>query len=59
MWNFSRDKTKDVFNELNMVDVPILVFSAGLGDTVEGVLTACNVLLPNVEVSENWCILMI
>lgn len=32
-------------------NVPILVFSAGLGDTVEVVLKHFNVLLPNVKVN--------
>lgn len=36
---------------MNQVNIPILVFSAGLGDSVEAVLRHCEVLLPNVEVS--------
>lgn len=46
-----RENTKEFFHELNQANIPILVFSAGLGDTVEAVLKHCEVLLPNVEVS--------
>lgn len=48
---FYRENTKEFFSELNKMNIPILVFSAGLGDTVEAVLRHCEILLPNVEVS--------
>ncbi|CAG9856400.1 unnamed protein product [Phyllotreta striolata] len=49
-----RDGTKELFEELHKADVPVLVFSAGLGDTVQAVLKHFNVNLPNVEVISNF-----
>lgn len=45
-----RDGTTDFLRTLNQYDVPILVFSAGLGDTIRCVLRHYDVLLPNVKV---------
>ncbi|KAJ8964053.1 hypothetical protein NQ314_005194 [Rhamnusium bicolor] len=49
-----RDGSKELFDELCAAKVPVLVFSAGLGDTVMSVLKHCDVLLPNVEVVSNF-----
>ncbi|KAJ8975223.1 hypothetical protein NQ317_014527 [Molorchus minor] len=49
-----RDGTTELFAKLYAENVPVLVFSAGLGDTVVSVLKHCNVLLPNVEVVSNF-----
>lgn len=51
---YYREHSKEFFTELNKDNIPILVFSAGLGDIVVAVLEHCGVLLPNVEVSENY-----
>lgn len=45
-----RTGTRHMFDDLNALDIPILVFSAGLGDSVVAILKATNVMLPNVEV---------
>lgn len=45
-----RTGTKCMFENLNALDIPILVFSAGLGDSVVAILKVNNVFLPNVEV---------
>lgn len=45
-----RDGTNDLFIHLNRLQVPVMVFSAGLGDSVNAVLKESNVLLPNVQV---------
>lgn len=45
-----RSGTEQMFNHLNTLDIPILVFSAGLGDSVVAILKATNVFLPNIEV---------
>lgn len=45
-----RDGTHKMFHELNSLDVPILVFSAGLGDSVVAILEETNTKLPNVKV---------
>lgn len=45
-----RTGTQHMFEHLNDLDIPILVFSAGLGDSVVAILKANNVFLPNVEV---------
>lgn len=42
--------TKDMFENLHALGIPILVFSAGLGDSVVAILKATKVFLPNVEV---------
>ncbi|XP_056635256.1 7-methylguanosine phosphate-specific 5'-nucleotidase-like [Diorhabda sublineata] len=49
-----RDGTKELFESLEANNVPILVFSAGLGDTVVAVLKHCQVYLSNVEVVSNF-----
>lgn len=45
-----RDGTHDMFNDLNALKVPVLVFSAGIGDTVQAMLQAADVLMPTVKV---------
>lgn len=47
-----RDGTHELFADLNKMSVPILVFSAGLGDSVLAVLNQANVMQPNVKVGE-------
>uniref|UniRef100_A0A6B2EE76 5'-nucleotidase n=1 Tax=Phlebotomus kandelakii TaxID=1109342 RepID=A0A6B2EE76_9DIPT len=49
-----RDGTEALFNELYRQQVPVLVFSAGLGDSVVSVLKHASVLLPNVKVVSNF-----
>ncbi|XP_012279752.1 7-methylguanosine phosphate-specific 5'-nucleotidase [Orussus abietinus] len=49
-----RDGTKDLFEKLFEAKVPILVFSAGLGDVVEAVLKDQDVLFKNVKVISNF-----
>nr|XP_023030478.1 7-methylguanosine phosphate-specific 5'-nucleotidase [Leptinotarsa decemlineata] len=49
-----RTGTNEFFKKLHEANVPVLVFSAGLGDTVVAVLKHCEVLLPNVEVVSNF-----
>lgn len=46
-----RDGTAELFKDLNKANVPILVFSAGLGDLVVAVLKHCDVLFSNVKVN--------
>lgn len=40
-----------MMEDLSRVNVPVLVFSAGLGDSVVAVLKHNKVLYPNVKVS--------
>ncbi|XP_033216860.1 7-methylguanosine phosphate-specific 5'-nucleotidase-like [Belonocnema kinseyi] len=49
-----RDGTKSLMERLNAANVPVLVFSAGLGDMVEAILKHNGVLLPNVELISNF-----
>ncbi|XP_057340681.1 7-methylguanosine phosphate-specific 5'-nucleotidase [Microplitis mediator] len=49
-----RDRTKELIDRLNKAAVPVLVFSAGLGDVVEAVLKFHDVLLSNVKVISNF-----
>lgn len=45
-----RDGTFEMFNDLNALKVPILVFSAGIGDTVSSILQQAGVMMPTVKV---------
>ena len=49
-----RDRTQDLFIKLKNLNVPILVFSAGLGDIVECILRQQGVLLENVNIISNF-----
>jgi cytosolic 5'-nucleotidase 3 len=49
-----RDGTEKLFNDLNDLEVPCLVFSAGLGDCVLSVLKHAKVMHPNVKVVSNF-----
>lgn len=49
-----RDGTKELFAKLNNAEVPVLVFSAGLGDVVEAVLRHQGVLFDNMKVISNF-----
>ncbi|XP_032453943.1 7-methylguanosine phosphate-specific 5'-nucleotidase-like [Nasonia vitripennis] len=49
-----RDRTKELFTRLQALNVPILVFSAGLGDVVEAMLRHQGVLYDNVNVISNF-----
>lgn len=52
--NALRDGTHEMFRELDRYNIPCLVFSAGLGDSVMSVLKHANVLYPNVKVVSNF-----
>lgn len=49
-----RDGTKDMFEYTNKLNVPVLVFSAGLGDCIMAVLKHENVFYPNVKLVSNF-----
>ncbi|CAH0560044.1 unnamed protein product [Brassicogethes aeneus] len=49
-----RDGTNIAFDMLHQEEVPVLVFSAGLGDIVKLVLNQKDVLLPNVKIVSNF-----
>lgn len=49
-----RDGTEELFEKLYNAQVPIVIFSAGLGDMVEAVLRYHNVLYDNVKVISNF-----
>ncbi|XP_011693801.1 PREDICTED: 7-methylguanosine phosphate-specific 5'-nucleotidase [Wasmannia auropunctata] len=52
--NILRDGTEELFEKLADARVPIVVFSAGLGDIVEVVLRYHNALFDNVRVISNF-----
>lgn len=52
--NVLRDGTEEMFEKLNKAKVPIVVFSAGLGDMVEGVLRCHNAFYDNVQIISNF-----
>ncbi|XP_012524981.1 7-methylguanosine phosphate-specific 5'-nucleotidase [Monomorium pharaonis] len=52
--NILRDGTEKFFEKLYDARVPIVVFSAGLGDIVEAVLRYHNALFDNVKVISNF-----
>ncbi|KOC70203.1 Cytosolic 5'-nucleotidase 3, partial [Habropoda laboriosa] len=49
-----RDGTKEFFKKLQQFQVPVLVFSAGLGDVVEAILKNEGVLFDNVKIISNF-----
>ncbi|XP_043255500.1 7-methylguanosine phosphate-specific 5'-nucleotidase [Colletes gigas] len=49
-----RDHTEELFKKLYSAGIPILVFSAGLGDIVEAILRERGVLFDNVKVISNF-----
>ncbi|KAF5308276.1 hypothetical protein FQR65_LT06269 [Abscondita terminalis] len=49
-----RDGCYDLFKDLHAANVPVLVFSAGLGNSVLAVLKHFNVYLPNVKIISNF-----
>lgn len=49
-----RDGCVDSFQYLDKRNIPILVFSAGLGNCVESVLRRHNIVLPNVKIVSNF-----
>lgn len=52
--NILRDGTTEMFEKLYNAKVPVVVFSAGLGDMVEAVLRYHNALFDNVKVISNF-----
>ncbi|XP_031340800.1 7-methylguanosine phosphate-specific 5'-nucleotidase-like [Photinus pyralis] len=49
-----RNGVPELFCELNKAEIPLLIFSAGLGDAVEAILTNFNVLFPNIKIVSNF-----
>lgn len=49
-----RDGTPELFARLSELRVPILVFSAGIGDTVAAILRQTNLMWPTVHVVSNF-----
>lgn len=52
--NILRDGTEEILEKLYNARVPIVVFSAGLGDMVEAVLKYNNALFDNIKVISNF-----
>lgn len=48
-----RDGTHELFASLNSTKVPVLVFSAGIGDTVSAILEQADLLMPTVHVDKS------
>lgn len=49
-----RDRTHELFDALLRLQIPVLVFSAGLGNSVVSVLQQANIMHPNVKVVSNF-----
>lgn len=49
-----RDGTHEMFKFANELNVPVLVFSAGLGDSILAVMKHEKVLMPNVKIVSNF-----
>lgn len=49
-----RDNTRELFRCLNALNIPVLVFSAGLGNCVIAMLRQAGILYPNVKVISNF-----
>lgn len=48
--SLSRKGVREMIDWCKMQQVPVLVFSAGLGESVLAAMTAANFMLPNVKV---------
>ncbi|KOX75971.1 Cytosolic 5'-nucleotidase 3, partial [Melipona quadrifasciata] len=51
---YLRDGTKELLKKLHLAKVPVLVFSAGLGDIVEAILKSQGILFDNVKIISNF-----
>ncbi|OXA65068.1 cytosolic 5'-nucleotidase 3 [Folsomia candida] len=51
---FLRDGAKEVLSMLNMHRIPVLIFSAGVGNILESVLEREQVHFPNIKVVSNY-----
>ncbi|KAF5280499.1 hypothetical protein FQA39_LY18044 [Lamprigera yunnana] len=49
-----RDGSEDFFLDLKKANIPVLVFSAGLGDSVTAILRHSNIMHSNVKVVSNF-----
>ena len=49
-----RDGYKGLFDHLKEQNIPLLVFSAGIGDVLEEVIRQAGVFYPNVKVISNY-----
>ncbi|CAD7011368.1 unnamed protein product [Ceratitis capitata] len=49
-----RDNTDELFRKLNELNIPVLVFSAGLGNCVNAMLRHAGLLYPNMNVISNF-----
>ncbi|XP_034939841.1 7-methylguanosine phosphate-specific 5'-nucleotidase [Chelonus insularis] len=49
-----RNNTQELIKKLDAAGIPVLVFSAGLGDVVQAILKCHDVLLSNVKVISNF-----
>lgn len=60
IWNhleclcFNRDGYQLFFDHLHKHNVPLLIFSAGIGDILEEVIRQAGVFHPNVKVFSNY-----
>lgn len=51
---FVRDGYQQFFDHLHQLSVPLLIFSAGIGDVLEEVIRQAGVFHPNVKVFSNY-----
>jgi len=49
-----RDNATELLQILNKANVPVLIFSAGIGDILQGVIDSQNSLFPNIKIVSNW-----
>lgn len=55
MWQwYNREGYELFFDRLNQHAIPLLIFSAGIGDILEEVIRQANVFHPNVKVISNY-----
>lgn len=50
----SRDGFNELFDQLYKYNVPIFIFSAGIGDVLEEIIRQANVFYSNVNVVSNY-----
>lgn len=50
----SRDGFKEFFDQLHKNNIPLFIFSAGVGDVLEEIIRQANVFYSNVSVVSNY-----
>ena len=54
LFSFTRDGCSWFFDELKKYDIPVLIFSAGIGDIIEEILRQQSTIHDNMHIVSNY-----